>query len=213
MPETSPVTLYVMPGACSLASHIALVWAGREYTIAQVTHETVHDEPFLAINSKGAVPALVLADGTVITESLAILQYIADCAPDAHLGATAGNALERAMLNECLADLVSDVHKAWAPFFAPSRFVTNSDYEDDVRQAAFAQIDRQYKRLNDKMSGREWALFNRRTIADAYVYVMCSLKDKTPQPLANYPVLAAYKARMDKDPGVMRAQSEELIAY
>ena len=205
-------TLYIMRGACSLASHIALIWAGSPYTIAQLTHDEVGGEHFLRINPQGAVPALVLADGTVITQSLAVLQYIADTNPRAQLGAAPDNPRDRAKLNEILADLVSDVHKAWGPVFAPQRYTTRVGNHDDAKQAAFANLDKQYKRMDALMSAREWLVFNRRTVADAYLYVMCSWKDKTPQPLADYPALTAFKSRLDQDPSVKRALSEEGLA-
>ena len=59
------------------------------------------------------------------------------------------------------------------------------------------------------MQGRDWALFGRRTVADTYLYVMCRWKDKTPQPIAHYPALAAFKARLDGDPAVQQAMREE----
>lgn len=198
-----------MPGACSLASHIALVWAGAPYEIAMLGHADVGGDAYRRINPKGAVPALVLDDGTVITESLAVLEYIADSHPDAHLGAAPGDMLERAKLNEILADLVSDVHKAWAPVFVPSRYVTEEAHQDDAKQAAFGQLDKQYARLDQLMQDRTWLRFDRRTVADAYLYVMCRWKDRSPTPLASYPALAAFKARLDADVGVQRAVSEE----
>ena len=204
--------LYVMPGACSLASHIALIWAGLPYEVTILGHDDVGGAAYRVINPKSAVPALVLADGTVITESLAILDFIADSAPDARLGADAGDLVGRARLNESLAELVSDVHKAWAPFFAPGRFVTSPDAEPDARSAAFGQLDKQYARLDALMAGREWRVLGHRTVADAYLYVMCSWKDMTPTPLSAFPNLAAFKARLDGDPGVMRALAEEVPA-
>lgn len=204
--------LYVMPGACSLASHIALVWAGVPHEIVVLSHAEVGGDAYRRVNPKGAVPALVLDDGTVITESLAVLEYIADSHPDARLGAAPGDVLERARLNEALAELVSDVHKAWAPVFAPGRYVTRDDHRDDVRQAAFARLDEQYARLDRRMQNREWLLFGRRTVADAYLYVMCRWKDRSPAPLARYPALAAFKTRLDADGGVRGATGEETPA-
>jgi glutathione S-transferase len=201
--------LYVMQGACSLASHIALIWADLPYEMVMLSHAEVGEEVFRRINPKAAVPALVLDDGMVITESLAVLEYIAGLAPRARLGSEPNNGLEQAQINELLAYLVSDVHKAWAPVFVPNRFVTNKSAEDDARHAAFEQLDMLYTRLNDMMHGRDWALFGRRTVADAYLYVMCGWKDNTPAPLAHYPVLAAYKARLDADTAVKRALQEE----
>lgn len=201
--------LYAMQGACSLASHIALVWAGVPYELHMLSHQEAGGSAFKAVNPKGAVPTLVLDDGTVLTESLATLQYIADLAPDLKLSANPGDILARAQMNELLADLVSDVHKAWAPVFAPGRYVTQKANEDDAKQAALAQLDTQYTRLDRMMQGRDWTLFDRRTVADAYLYVMCRWKDKTPHPIADYPALAAFKARLDKNAGVQRALNEE----
>jgi glutathione S-transferase len=201
--------LFLMNGACSLASHIALIWADAAYDVQTLSHEEVGGAEFLRINPKGAVPALLLDDGSVLTESLAILDFVADTHPEAHLGAPAGDAFARAQLNESLAEMVSDVHKAWTPFFVPERFVTQAAFQGDARQAAYGQLDIHYGRLDRHMQGRTWRLFDRRTVADAYLYVMCSWKDKTPTPLAAFPALAAFQARMAGDAGVRRALAEE----
>lgn len=204
--------LFVMPGACSLASHIALLWSGLPFELQVLSHDDLASDSFGTLNPKRAVPTLVLDDGTVITESLAVLQYIAAVAPDARLGSEPGDAVAQARMNELLAYLVSDVHKAWAPLFVPGRYVTMAANEDDARQAALIQLDKQYSRLNAMMHGRDWALFSRRTVADAYLYVMCSWLDATPGSLTPYPALAACTARLDNDPGIMQARLAELSA-
>ena len=200
-----------MPGACSLASHIALTWAGAKFELVVLSHEAVGGADFKKINPKACVPALVIEDGVVITESLAILNYIADRFPDAKLGAHQNNFIERAQLNELLADLVSDVHKAWAPVFAPQRFVAHERNQEDARQAAFIQLDAQYERLNFLMKDKTWSVLGRRTIADAYLYVMCSWKDKTPTPLSKFLALAEFKTRIDSESGVQQALSAEVL--
>lgn len=203
--------LYVMPGACSLASHIALLWAGVSFELEVLSHDGVGEEAFRRLNPKGAVPTLVLDDGKIITESLAILNYIADAFPEAQLGAAPHDIVGRAQLNEALSELVSDVHKAWAPFFAPGRFVIQAADEAKTKEAAFLQLDLQYARLNKLMDGKEWRVFGHRTVADAYLYVMCSWKGMTPNPLDNFPALAAFSARMDADPVVKMAIEKELV--
>ena len=203
--------LYIMPGACSLASHIALIWARLPYEIAVLSRAEASGDAYRKVNPKGAVPALLLDDGAVLTESLAVLQYVAGLAPDARLGAEPGDLLARAQMDELLADLVSDVHKAWAPVFVPNRFVTQESNQGDARQAAFGQLDKQYARLDRMMQGREWTLYDRRTVADAYLYVMCRWKDNTTEPLVRYPALAAFKTRLDADSGVQRAVKTEAV--
>jgi glutathione S-transferase len=201
--------LYAMPGACSLASHIGLRWAGAPFELNMLSHEALGENAFRRLNPKGAVPTLVLDDGTVITESLAILDYIADVFPDAALGAAPDDFGGRAQLNEALAELVSDVHKAWAPVFVPDRFVVRSEDEDNARQAAFRQLDLQYARLDRLMEGKQWRVLGHRTVADAYLYVMCSWKDQTPTPLDRFPALSRFKSRLDGDADVQSALAEE----
>jgi len=206
--------LFTMSGACSLASHIALVWAQAEFELAVVSKENLASEPFGQINPKRVVPALVVDDGSVLTESLAVLQYVAETHPVARLGAE--SAWERARMNECLAYLVSDVHLAWSPVFVPERYVTVKANEGDARQAAFLQIDRHFRQVNDELAGShgggEWLLFNRCTVADAYLYVMCSWKGDTPTPLTSFPALNAFKLRLDNDPGIQRALREQAVS-
>ena len=203
--------LYVMKGACSLAAHIALLWAKAPHELQILTHAEVAGKEFIELNPNGAVPVLIVDDGSVLTESLAILQLIAADFPQARLGAPTDDKFAQARLNESLAEMVSDTHKAWTPIFVPSRFVTKPAYEEDARQAAFRQLDIQYARLDRIMQGKTWRLFDRRTVADAYLYVMCLWKDQTPTPLASFPSLAAFRARLDQDADVKRAvQSEDV---
>jgi hypothetical protein len=87
---------------------------------------------------------------------------------------------------------LSDVHKARARVFVPERFVMQADHEEEARQAGYRQLDLIYRRLEDQMAvlaaqtnpdGRPvWRLFGRRTVADAFLYVMCRWKDKSPRP-------------------------------
>jgi len=203
--------LFTMSGACSLATHITLCWADAKFDLAVVSKDELASTAFGQVNPKRVVPALVLDDGTVLTESLAILQYIAELHPSANLGAQ--DVLERARLNECLAYLVSDVHLAWSPTIVPERYVRTAANQEDARQAAFLQLDRHYRQVNEQLAnsvgGGNWLLFNRRTVADAYLYVMCSWKDNTPTPLSSFPALSAFKLRLDSDPGIQRALREQ----
>jgi glutathione S-transferase len=201
--------LYLMPGACSLASHIALVWAEAEFTVKRLTRETVRGAAFREINPKAVVPALILDDGAILTESLAILEYNANKYPKARLGLLPDDLLGQARLDEALAELVSDVHMAWSPIMVPERYVTLESNQADVKQAAYGQLHVHYNRLDELMRDKTWRLFDRRTVVDAYLYVMCSWQARTPTPLTAYPALNKYKTRLDLDPGVQRAIRDE----
>ena len=204
--------LYVMPGACSLASHIALNWARADFELIILTHDEAQADAFRAINPKGAVPTLVLDDGSVMTESLAILNYIAAAYPAAALGAAPDNIVARAQLDERLSELVSDVHKAWAPIFVPDRYVTRADYEDDARTAATRQLEGHYARLDAAMAGKHWSLFDRRTVADAYLYVMCQWLGRFPELAKRMRNLSAFRKRLEADSDVRRTLDREAAA-
>lgn len=77
--------LFYKPGACSLASHITLRESGKDFTLEGVDlmkKRLENGDDFFAVNPKGQVPALMLDDGTLLTEGVAIMQYLADSVPD-----------------------------------------------------------------------------------------------------------------------------------
>ncbi|MDJ4915302.1 glutathione S-transferase N-terminal domain-containing protein, partial [Salmonella enterica] len=80
--------LFYKPGACSLASHIILREIGKDFTLDGVDlakKRLENGDDYLAVNPKGQVPALLLDDGTLLTEGVAIMQYLADSVPDRQL--------------------------------------------------------------------------------------------------------------------------------
>ena len=122
--------LYFWPMACSLASRIALMEAGIEarYHLADIWKKRVRedDSDFFAISPKGAVPVLVLDNGERLTESAAVLQYIADLKPELGLAPPAGHA-DRYRLQEWLSFVGCEIHKA---FLFPTFW-----YRDDAAKA------------------------------------------------------------------------------
>ena len=205
--------LYYLPGACSLASHIALIWSGVDYELERLSYETVHGAEFMALNPKGAVPTLTIerADKApfVLTESLAILLHIAAQNPAARLGATDGDPFEQARMHEIMAELVSEVHKAFVPAFVPERFVIDPAAEDGARAAAFKMVEKAFRRLDGYLEGNDWLALDRRTVADAYLHVISRWLANTPTPLPHFPNVARHFETMLQDEGLKRALSEE----
>src|SRR4051812_41490127 len=106
--------LYYSPGACSLASDIVLHEAGVDAEYVKVdlkTHRTEAGDDFMKINPKGYVPALQLDDGDVLTENVAVLQYLAS--RGSNLLPTEGTAKWHAL--EALAFVSTEIHKAFKP--------------------------------------------------------------------------------------------------
>src|SRR4051812_37927801 len=111
--------LYFSKGACSLAVRIAINEIGLACDYEAVTlktHETESGKNYYDINPKGAVPALLLNDGQVLTENNVIQQYVADnFDKDAALLPKSG--LERYRVLEWLNYICVDLHKGCSPLF------------------------------------------------------------------------------------------------
>jgi glutathione S-transferase len=200
--------LYVLPGSCALACHIALEWAGGPYELEVLGRDALRSPDYLAVNPKAKVPALVLDNGQVITEALAVLLLIADLFPDARLAPPASDLAGRARLHEALSELTSEAHPAFAPLFVPSRYVAEPACEDAAKRAALARVDACFVRLDASLHGRDW-LLGKRSVADPYLFALTRWLRNTAKSVEAYPALASHHARMEADPAVRRALAAE----
>ena len=127
------LTLYYAPGACSMASHIALEETGQPYTatpVALAQGEHLKPEYLNNVNSRGKVPALKTDDG-ILTENVAILTYLARSFPDAKLLPTDPLGTARALSH--MAYLSNTVHPAFTHIMRPGRFATDESAHDNLK--------------------------------------------------------------------------------
>ncbi|WEJ33684.1 glutathione binding-like protein [Devosia sp. SD17-2] len=158
--------LFYSPGACSLASHIILHEIGKPFEIEKVdlrAKTTESGADFFAINARGAVPALEVAPGTVVTQGPAILQYLGDTSDNAALKPAAGT-IERARLQEALG-VVADVHKAFGVLFKPN-------LSDEDKAGVIGEINRRVGQLEAMLSEDSPYLLGDYTQADAYAFTV-----------------------------------------
>jgi glutathione S-transferase len=201
------VKLFLLPGACSLASHIALEEAGLSYETAVVNRQTKalpDGSDFMKINPKGYVPALQLDDGVVLTEGAAILQYVADQAPAKGLAPAAGT-VARYQLQGWLNFIGSEVHKSFSPLFSP----VNSD---DWKAAARANLDRRLGYLNDHLAAQPFLMGETFTVADAYLFVVLGWSGFVKLDLSPWQALGAFQQRVAARPAVQAAREAEGLA-
>lgn len=159
--------LYFSPGACSLAPHIALREASLDFELVKVdvsTKRTASGDDFFSINPKGYVPVLGLDEGGVLTEVQAILQYIADQAPAAHL-APVWPSLERYRLMEWLSYISSELHKNYSPLF-------KVDASEDIKTSARANLSTRLSFVAVHLQNRQFLLGEIFTVADAYLFTV-----------------------------------------
>lgn len=199
--------LYVSPGACSLAPHIALIAAGLPFSVERVNLKTktiASGDDFRDINDKGSVPALQLDKSKVLTEAAVVLQYIADQAPAANLAPPAGT-FERYQVMEWLNYIATEVHKRFTPIFTPG-------CTDEGRTAAWTALARPLTYLAGTLEGREFLTGSQFTIADAYLFTVLNWVIFAKFSLDDWPVLQAYQARVAAIPAVQEAMRAEGLA-
>jgi glutathione S-transferase len=196
--------LYYSPGACSLSPHIVLLEAALPYTLEKVdlaTKKTAAGIDYLTINSKGAVPALQLDDGKVLTEGPAIVQYLADKKPDSGLAPRAGT-FERYQLMEMLNYITSEVHKSFGPLF-------HKEAAAEWKAAAKTAVGKQFDWLSGFLQGKSFLLGLAFTVADAYLFTILNWPAHVGIDLSKWPVLADYRSRIAQRPKVQQAMKEE----
>ncbi|MHA7871805.1 MAG: glutathione transferase GstA [Hyphococcus sp.] len=198
--------LYYKPGACSLASHIALTEAGAAFDIEKVDttkKRTESGKDYLTINPNGYVPALELESGDIITEGPAILQFIADTNKAAGL-APEGGTLERARVNQILNYVGSELHHAFSVFFS------GTELDGDARQKAEAGVARRFDYIDNVLSdGRAYITGDTFTIADSYLFVVSNWSNFVGIDLNKWPNLAAFVARVAARTGARKAMTAE----
>jgi glutathione S-transferase len=197
--------LYYKAGACSLASHIALREAGIDAEVEAVdlpTHRTAGGVDFYTINPKGYVPALITDDGELLTEGVAIMQYVAEMKPDAKLLPPPAT-LARARVQEALNFIATEVHKSYSPFFNPTTHA-------ETKAAVPGNVSRRFDALEKQFAdGRAYLLGADFTVADGYLFTVLGWAPYIGLELANWPNLSAFRARVAARPGVQAALKDE----
>jgi len=195
--------LYIKSGACSLSPHIALAESGLAFSVEQVdlaTKKTASGSDYRAINPKGSVPALVLDDGTLLTEGAVIVQYIADQAPQSGLAPAVGS-FERYRLQEWLNFIATELHKGFGPLF-------NAKIPDEVKALAKATLALRFAVVAEALKERDYLLGNF-SVADGYLFTVLNWAGFVGFDLSPWPVLAAFQVRVAARPAVQATLKAE----
>jgi glutathione S-transferase len=195
--------LYYLAGACSLASYIALTESGLKFEAAAIdrkSRKTAAGEELNRLNSKGYVPILRLDDGEILTENVAVLQYIADQNPASKLAPPAGT-LERYRLMEWLSFINSEVHKNFAPLFHP--------VSEDVKKFARDTLSKRLGWLDGALGARNFLMGDTFTVADAYLFVVLDWAGHVHVDLGQWPNLKRFHDTIAKRPSVQTVMKAE----
>ncbi|HEX2667811.1 MAG TPA: glutathione transferase GstA [Gammaproteobacteria bacterium] len=197
--------LYFSPGACSLASNIALHEAGLPVELEVVKDHKLKDgTDFYKINPKGYVPVVQLDDGEILTEGAALLQYIGDQAPQANLIPKPGT-LARFRANEWLTFISSEIHKGFSPLF-------NKELKDDAKEVLKAKLRKRFDLLDRHFADHVYLMGEQFTVADAYLYTVVSWAPHVGLELSTWKHLSDYRQRVADRPKVREALQSERAA-
>lgn len=191
--------LYWRPGTASMAPHAALAEIGVEYELVRIEREQAQTDPdYLALNPFGVVPTLV--DGElVLTESAAILLYLADRFPEARLAPA-----DRAPHYRWLVFLTNTLQTSLLRVLYPERYGT-----DGVGPLALADSQRCFDLLERVLEGREWLAADHRTAADLFLFMLTRWGRNIEPAAWDRPALRAHFLRTLELDGVQRMMAEQ----
>ena len=202
------LTLFYWPGACSLVAHIALEEAGAEFepvrvTLAQGEHLKAD---YLAINPHARVPAPATEDG-VITENIAILNYVADRF-GAEGSVPAGDAYAAAHCNQLLGWFALSVHIAFAQIWRAERFTRDETVHGAIQAGGREALARQFAEI-DGLCGENWLAGRGFSAADSYALTFFRWGRRIGFDMSAWRNWAGLCARTVERPAVQRALERE----
>lgn len=201
-----PITmkLYYSPGACSLSPHIVLHETGLQHEAilaSTKSHQLADGTDYYSINPLGYVPFLVLDNGDTLHEGPAIVQYLADQAPETNLAPASGT-MARYHLQEWLNFISTEVHKGFSPLFS-------ADPPEDYKTALRAKVLKRLNWVDEQLSNKAYLMGEQFTVADAYLFTVTGWAQFVGVDISGLKHLLAYRERVLARPAVQAAMKAE----
>jgi glutathione S-transferase len=198
------LTLFYAPRTCALASHIALEEAGADYQAKRLnfTENEQRKPEYLAINPKGRVPALATDKG-ILTETPAILVYIAETHPKAKL-APLDDPFALAEIQAFNSYLCSTVHVAHAHMRRGYRWSDDESAQESMRRKVPQNMADCFALIERKMFKGPWVMGADYTIADPYLFTIASWLESDGADPKRFPKVHDHRNRMATRPAVKK---------
>jgi glutathione S-transferase len=199
--------LYFTPGTCSLAPHIVAREAGADIELVKVdlaSKLTEQGDDYRAVNPKGSVPALVLDDGSVLTEAAVVIQYLADGAPESGLIPPAGT-FDRYIAQQWLNYVATELHKGFGPLW-------HKETPAEMRRIVKEQLAAKFGFLDQELAKRPFLTGHSFGVADAYAFTILGWAKYMAIDLGRWPNLTAFLARIEARPKVRETLVAEGLA-
>jgi glutathione S-transferase len=202
--------LYYSPGSCALASHIALEEAGAGYTAERVdfkNNQQISPE-YLAINPKGRVPALV-TDRGILTETPAILAFIASSFPQARL-APSDDPFAFAQAQAFNSYMCSTVHVAHAHKGRGYRWASDEASFADMKRKVPESVGASFALIERDMLRGPWVMGESYTVCDPYLFTISGWLEGDGVDLSRLPRVMEHRKRMSERSAVRKVLADEL---
>jgi glutathione S-transferase len=197
---------YYAPGTCALATHLALEYAGADYEAVRLDFKAQQQRTpeYLKLNPKGRVPALV-TDRGVLTETPALLQFIAQSYPQARL-APVDDPFLLAKVNEFNSYLCSTVHVNHAHKGRGYRWVEPDDEPsiEAMKKKVPQTMAESFALIESQMLQGPWVLGERFSTSDLYLFTISRWLEGDGVDVNRFPKVAAHLRRMDAEPQVKK---------
>jgi glutathione S-transferase len=196
--------LYYAPGACSQAPLILLHEIGLDHDAVRVdlrAKKLEDGRDYLELNPKGAVPALQLDSGEVLTENAVILQYLGDRANWPEVLPPLGD-FRRYRVLEMLNFITTELHKRFGLLFNPNA-------GDETKRLATDELSKKLDYIDGRLGDGPFLFGDDLTLPDPYLFVIAGWAEKMLGGLDRWPKLRAFRERMMERPSVRQVLSFE----
>jgi glutathione S-transferase len=198
------LNLYYAQNTCALAAHLALEWAQAPYQAIPVDFKSQQQRSpeYLAINPKGRVPALA-TDRGVITETPALLQYVAQAFPQSGL-APLDDVFLLAKMNEFNSYLCSTVHVNHAHKGRGARWADDESACEAMKKKVPANLTENFRLIEESFLRGPWVLGERFSTSDLYLFTIGRWMHLHEIGIEQFPKVAALMQRLNEQPQVQR---------
>ena len=197
------LTLFYASGTCSLASHITLEESGANYESKRLNFaDNDQRKPeYLKINPKSRVPALATDQG-ILTETPAILVYIAQSFPKANL--LPSDPFRLAQIQAFNSYLCSTVHVAHAHRMRGYRWTDDQQAMETMKKKVPQNVGDCFDLIEREYFKGSWVTGSDYTIADPYLFTISSWLEADGVDPKRFPKVLDHRNRMAERPAVKK---------
>ncbi|MDH5355069.1 MAG: glutathione S-transferase family protein [Gammaproteobacteria bacterium] len=203
--------LYWAQETGALAPQILLEEVGADYQRVIIEAGKEMEADYLAINPRGQIPAMVLPDGSLMTESAAMVLHIADNYPESKLLPEPGST-QRAQVYRWLFYAVANLYETDLRLYYSERFTTSPDCADSIKQQARKDMDKAFELIEQQLGDGPYLLGETYSVVDPYLLMLVYWHESPSELLARHAKLKRLCETVLQRPAVQRIWSQHYPA-